>query len=74
MTTKGKKRPDVSRATKTMVAKRKAEADAMRALGWLDPATARDVAKDLRALAAVFDETGPGHAAVLRSFASRLVK
>lgn len=72
MTVKGKKRQAVSRASKHLVAKRKAEADAMRSLGWLDPKSARDVAKDLRALAEVFDEPGPGHAAVLRSFAARL--
>lgn len=35
-------------------------------------AEADEVAKDLRRLAEVFVETGPGHAAILRGFATRL--
>lgn len=61
-----------SKALQRRAAELKNTAELFESIGWVRPATAKGVAKDLRALADVFVASGPGHAAVLRSLASRL--
>jgi hypothetical protein len=60
------------RGTKALRPKPKRSTSSVVAEALTAQSEARDVAKDLRRLAAVFDETGPGHAAILRGFARRL--